>query len=68
MKDLSLLITILCLALSSLAAPGWPQNRKQAERLYEEAQAADRNIRTWDQLEPKLIQALEIFEQKPTAK
>ena len=61
MKTLSLL-TIVCIILSVFAAPVWTQDREEAEKLYKEAQAADRNIRTTDQVEPKLLQALEIFE------
>jgi tetratricopeptide (TPR) repeat protein len=61
MKALSL-FAILFLTLSVFAAPVWTQDREEAEELYKEAQTADRNIRTADQVEPKLLQALGILE------
>ncbi len=61
MKALSLFIIIPCL-MSIFTSAGWAQDREEAEKLYKEALAADRNSRTADQVEPKLVQALGIFE------
>lgn len=62
MKAMRLLIVIVNLTLIGFATPVWTQDKEQAEKLYKEAQTAEHNVRTWDQVEPKLVQALEIFE------
>jgi tetratricopeptide (TPR) repeat protein len=60
MKGLCAFIVIACLALSAFSSLGLSQSREEAEKLYGEAQALDRELQGGSR--EKYMQALDAFE------